>query len=99
MSSNSYMAATRSSWLASAKNYVWLWGALAAVGLLLFFWTGLASLVSVWSRPEYSHGYLIPVIAIYLFLIQMENEEAVRRGKVERRRLGVAVVFLGLAVG
>lgn len=48
------------------------WGAvLLAVSLFAmaaFSWQGLLSLPIAWTRPEYSHGYLIPLIAIYLFV-------------------------------
>jgi exosortase len=46
------------------------WFAMAALGLLFFwaFWPQLVSLVDVWSRePDYSHGFLVPIIAL-LFL-------------------------------
>ncbi|MCK0122084.1 VPLPA-CTERM-specific exosortase XrtD [Loktanella sp. F6476L] len=32
------------------------------------FWSGFALLGSAWITPEYSHGPLIPVISLYLFL-------------------------------
>ncbi len=43
-----------------------LWLAGAILGALFFwaFWPQLASLVDVWNdEPDYSHGYLVPVIA------------------------------------
>lgn len=46
--------------------------ALAAVSLPIF-WIGLESLVRAWSTPEYSHGWLIPIISLYLFLRELRN--------------------------
>jgi exosortase D (VPLPA-CTERM-specific) len=52
-------------------------------------------LPEAWARPEYSHGYLIPIIALYLFLRQaMEGFARPRLTGV-----GVAVVVLALLVG
>jgi len=40
---------------------------LVLVGALaVAFWGGLAEMVKDWSREEYSHGYLIPVIAAFM---------------------------------
>ena len=41
---------------------------LAGLSLFAISKDGIASLLSAWSRPEYSHGYIIPLIAIFLFL-------------------------------
>ena len=53
------------------------------VGLLLFiltiaasipiFWIGFVSLAEAWSTPEYSHGPLIPLISLYLFLRELRK--------------------------
>ena len=83
----------------SRVSYGLLWIGLALVGMVAFYWTGLASLLDAWSRPEYSHGYLIAPIALYLFLVQLNNEGKDSGPPPARRKAGVAVVFLGLAVG
>ena len=51
----------------SRPNYM-LWGLLLlALGLLGYiFYNGLALMVSWWDRDEYSHGYMIPMVAAYL---------------------------------
>ncbi|MEL6914724.1 MAG: VPLPA-CTERM-specific exosortase XrtD [Pseudomonadota bacterium] len=46
---------------------------LLVAGSLPIFWIGLVSLVAAWSTPEYSHGPLIPVISLYLFLREMRR--------------------------
>ena len=74
------------------------WIALAAVGLAAFFWIGLASLLDAWSRAEYSHGYLIPPIALYLFLTALGDFDT-REGGHCPRLLGISAVFFGLLVG
>ena len=45
-----------------------LWLAFAILGGMIFFWDGIVSLIAAWSKPEYSHGPLIPVIAGFLIL-------------------------------
>lgn len=76
-----------------------LWLGIAAVGIIAFYWSGLLSLLDAWERPEYSHGYLIPPIALYLFLNMMPDGKPESAGTALRRGLGVAVVLLALAVG
>lgn len=41
---------------------------LASLSLIAISKDGISSLLMAWSRPEYSHGYIIPLIAIFLFL-------------------------------
>ena len=46
-----------------------LWYAVALFSLFCLgaaFYDGLALMVDWWSREEYSHGYLIPGVAIFL---------------------------------
>ena len=54
----------------------------AVVGIAAFYWSGLASLLNAWSLPEYSHGYLIPIIALYLFLTRLDDAPVERIGLV-----------------
>ena len=71
---------------------------LAVAGMAAFYWSGLASLLDAWSLPEYSHGYLIPLIALYLFLTRLgdrRDEDSVGVWPA----VGVATVGLGLIVG
>jgi exosortase D (VPLPA-CTERM-specific) len=75
-----------------SQNVLWLAAALA--GLVGFYWTGLESLPGAWDRPEYSHGYLIPIIALYL-LVREPNRPAVARGNV----VGLVIVVLAIVVG
>lgn len=48
-------------------NYL-LWGLfLLSLGLLLYiFQDGIVFMVDAWDREEYSHGYMIPMVALYL---------------------------------
>ena len=76
-----------------------MWLAIAAVGIAAFYWTGLISLFDAWERPEYSHGYLIPPIAFYLFLNMLPATVSDSPGTRLSRSLGIAVLILALAVG
>ena len=75
------------------------WIGVAALGMLSMYWTGLTSLLTVWERPEYSHGYLIPLIALYLFGIRLSQTRDAYAAHPIRRGLGVATVLFGLAIG
>ncbi len=86
--------------------------AINPLGLLLFaalvaasvpvFWIGLVSLIKAWSTPEYSHGWLIPFISLYLFLRElrkMPEPAALPPLGLRDRWQGLVVVALGLAIG
>jgi exosortase D (VPLPA-CTERM-specific) len=45
-----------------------VWLALAVVSTLPLFWLGFRGLAQEWSRPEFSHGPVIPVLSFYMFL-------------------------------
>lgn len=73
------------------------WFALLLVGSIPIFWIGFVSLVQAWSTPEYSHGPLIPIISLYLFLREMRRlpppEPVVRD-----RGIGLVMLAFGLLV-
>lgn len=74
----------------------WFCVSLVAVALVFLFWDGLASMLAAWGgKEEYSHGYLIPFIA--LFLVWLRRDE-LQRVPFERSWAGVLVVLLGVAV-
>jgi len=75
-----------------------LWLALAIIGMVAFYWMGILSLFDAWELPEYSHGYLIPIIAGGLFLRQMSRTPPAKAEKVNRLP-GILLVALGLIVG
>ena len=60
------------------KETIMVWGSLAIVAILLLsiFFSGLSQMVSVWEREEYSHGFLLPFIA--LFLIWQKKDQLER---------------------
>ena len=74
-----------------------LWLAIAAIGCVLFFWDGIISLLEAWSKPEYSHGPLIPLIAGYLILRELRDGRPLE--PAGSRLPGLLVVFFGLLVG
>ena len=68
---------------------------LLALAVMLFtFREGLAGMVAWWDEPEYSHGYLIPFISLYLLAARLELLDSV---KPSASWAGVAVVLCGLA--
>ncbi|PKP85581.1 MAG: VPLPA-CTERM-specific exosortase XrtD [Alphaproteobacteria bacterium HGW-Alphaproteobacteria-2] len=73
------------------------WFSLLVLGSLPLFWIGFVSLAEAWSTAEYSHGPLIPVISLYLFLRElrrMPEPDPV----VTDRWPGVAVICAALLV-
>ena len=78
------------------------WGVLvlcvALFSIFAFAWDGLVSLPIAWSKDEYSHGYLIPVIAAYLLSRRIE----LTRGRANDGRtwpgLGLAILSLALVL-
>ena len=77
------------------SNLVWL--IIAAGGLTAFFWDGIISLLDAWSRPEYSHGPIIPLIAGFLLLREFRDRPLVK--DVGNRIPGFVLLLIGLFVG
>ena len=73
------------------------WFLVAILAALPLFWIGFTGLAAAWSRPEYSHGPVIPLLSFYMFLREM-REVPPATGPVTDRRLGVAVVGLALSI-
>ncbi|NOD78611.1 MULTISPECIES: VPLPA-CTERM-specific exosortase XrtD [unclassified Ruegeria] len=73
------------------------WFALLLLGSLPIFWIGIVSLGAAWSTPEYSHGPLIPIISLYLFLRELRNMPP-PNPVIHDRWPGVAVVAVALAI-
>lgn len=75
------------------------WFLLLLAGSVPLFWIGIVSLGQAWATPEYSHGPLIPLISLYLFLRELRQSPApVGLAPPTDRGRGVAVILLGLGV-
>ena len=75
------------------------WFILLLAGSLPIFWIGIQSLGAAWSTPEYSHGPLIPMISLYLFLRELRHNPASLTGPVPQDRgRGIAVIVFGLVI-
>ncbi len=73
------------------------WFLLATLAAIPVFWLGFESLARAWSTPEYSHGPLIPVISLYLFLRELRRAPSAT-ARVKDRWPGLVVIALGLAL-
>ena len=73
------------------------WFALLLAGSIPLFWIGFISLGQAWSTPEYSHGPLIPLISLYLFLRELRQSPA-PMAEPRNRWPGVAVIGASLLV-
>jgi exosortase D (VPLPA-CTERM-specific) len=71
---------------------------LLTVAALPVFWLGFGALFAAWSTPEYSHGPLIPLISLYLFLRERADQPP---GSQAPARIGPGLLLLlaALAVG
>lgn len=75
-----------------------LWFTVAVVGAGLLFETSIIALFEAWQTPEYSHGPLIPVLSLLLFLRQLKDWP-VETGPVNDRWPGLIVMLLAVALG
>jgi exosortase D (VPLPA-CTERM-specific) len=78
----------------STAGFAWL--VLAIVSTLPLFWFGLTGLADAWSRPEYSHGPIIPLLSFYMFLRETKFVPPVEEPVTDR---WPGVVIVGLALG
>ena len=74
------------------------WFTIAVLGAGVFFYEGLDALLVAWQLPEYSHGPLIPVLSLLLFLRQLK-EVPVDTGPKRNRWAGVLVILLAITMG
>lgn len=81
--------------VASLGNWGTFWLVLAILSAGLFFFDGIGALLRAWSLPEYSHGPLIPVLSLLLFLRQLKSVPE-NHGPVNDRWVGVWVVAISL---
>lgn len=75
------------------------WLGLLIVAALPVYWIGLISLGQAWMTPEYSHGPLIPLISLYLFLRELRARPPAAAGSPADRRPGIALILVALLVG
>ncbi len=68
---------------------------LAVISVVAISKDGISSLFTAWARPEYSHGYIIPLIAIYLFL-QRSRSGAANDGVNQGSLLAVCFSVVGV---
>jgi exosortase D (VPLPA-CTERM-specific) len=73
------------------------WLVVAVGSTLPLFWIGLTGLAAEWSRPEYSHGPVIPILSFYMFLREMKGVPPAA-APISDGRTGVLVVGLGLSL-
>lgn len=78
------------------SNGFWCY-VLLALAAVPVFWLGFADLLDAWSRPEYSHGPLIPIISLYLFLREIRDLPP-QNTTVRDRALGIGVVVVALLI-
>lgn len=73
--------------------------ALLCLTALPVFWLGFESLAQAWSTPEYSHGPLIPLISLYLFLRELRHAPPRDPAGPVNRWPGLAVIAAALVLG
>jgi len=73
--------------------------ALTIAAALPVFWLGYVSLAEAWTTPEYSHGPLIPLISLYLFLRELRHRPPAPPSTPANRRPGILLLLFGLAIG
>lgn len=74
-----------------------MWFVLLLAGSVPIFWIGLVSLGQAWSTAEYSHGPIIPLVSLYLFLRELRRTP-LPRPDIRDRWPGVTVIALALLV-
>nr|WP_238941298.1 VPLPA-CTERM-specific exosortase XrtD [Jannaschia sp. Os4] len=75
----------------------WAAPAALAAAFALAFWPGLVALGGAWATPEYSHGPLIPLISLWLFLRELRDRPA-PADPAPDRRAGIALLLGALAL-
>lgn len=78
------------------SNIAWVAVALAGILLFLVFAEGLREMMRIWeTKEEYSYGYLIPFIALFLI---WQKKDSLEKIQFTGSWGGVVVVLLGIAL-
>ena len=75
------------------------WFALMVAAAIPVYWLGFVALGKAWITPEYSHGPLIPLISLYLFLREMRHSPPSAAGTPINRLPGIALILVALTFG
>ncbi|WP_367878031.1 VPLPA-CTERM-specific exosortase XrtD [Sulfitobacter sediminis] len=93
--------ANRNSFLSKFTSGLLTWGlfwlVLITLAAGLLFAHGFAILLEAWSKPEYSHGPLIPVLSALMFLRELK-EYPPQPGPKRDRWQGVVLILLSIVV-
>lgn len=75
------------------------WFAVLTLSAIPVYWLGFQSLLKAWATAEYSHGPLIPLISLYLFLreLRRDSEAGILPTPEARLRRGPGLALLVLA--
>ena len=76
-----------------------MWFGLLIAAALPIYWIGLKSLGAAWITPEYSHGPLIPLISLYLFLRELRRAPPAPAGTPANRWPGIGLLLFALVFG
>ncbi|MEQ1803360.1 MAG: VPLPA-CTERM-specific exosortase XrtD [Gammaproteobacteria bacterium] len=69
--------------------------AVTAVALGVLFWDGLDNMYTRWYDPEYNHGFMIPLVAIYLLWLRAREITA---ASLSGSWLGLGLLLVSLAL-
>ncbi|QCO58136.1 VPLPA-CTERM-specific exosortase XrtD (plasmid) [Pseudorhodobacter turbinis] len=75
------------------------WIVALIVTALPIYWLGLKSLGAAWMTPEYSHGPLIPLISLYLFLRELRHAQGHKATTAPNRIPGLIVIVFAMVFG
>ena len=89
---------SKSSTNGAAQFWGLFWLVIATLAALVFFREGISALLRAWQLPEYSHGPLIPVLSLLLFLRQLK-EEPIHLDGVTDRGPGIALLLVAVLFG
>lgn len=75
------------------------WLTLLIVAAIPVYWIGFVSLGKAWITPEYSHGPLIPLISLYLFIRELRDAPPPGSAAVVNRAPGIWLILFSLLLG
>ena len=75
------------------------WLAVLILSAVPIYWSSFVMLGQAWSTAEYSHGPLIPLISLYLFLRELRHAPPAVPGQIPNRAPGIALILFALMFG
>lgn len=88
-------------WDEPAQRNAWIALAACTVGLVWAYWLMLTDAAAEWDQPQYSHGWVLPLLSLYMLWRLRPNKSIDAKGELALKAsagVGIALIAAGLSI-